>query len=40
MQPRMNNPLVVVQGAVQPLMALAQATKHGGVPATVLSLII
>lgn len=39
MQARMKNPLMVIHDVMQPLMALANATTQGGVPATTLNLV-
>lgn len=39
MQARMKNPAMVVEGAIQPLMALGAVVKQGSVPAKTLSLM-
>lgn len=39
MQPRMNNPAVMIPEAMQALMALATVTHKGGVPALTLELV-
>jgi AhpD family alkylhydroperoxidase len=38
-QPRMNNPAVMIPEAMQALMALATVTHKGGVPALTIELV-
>lgn len=39
MQPRMNNPAMLLPGAMDGIQALIKATRQGGVPSTVLELV-
>ena len=39
MQARMNNPAMVLPGAMQPIQALLKATEKGGVPPATLELV-
>lgn len=39
MEPRMSNPAMVLADAIQPIQAIFQATKQGGVPETTIELV-